>query len=118
MWSASRKLNFGFEEVKRLGGDVGYLKVTGFPDAERGGPTVTAAMMFLTHTDALIIDLRRNRGGEPEMVDLLASYFFGAPPVHLNDLYLRKEGTTQHTLEQFWTLPYVRSLIYSRAGQS
>jgi C-terminal processing protease CtpA/Prc len=62
--------------VKRLGGDVGYLKVTGFPDAERGGPTVAAAMMFLTRTDALIIDLRRNRGGEPEMVDLLASYFF------------------------------------------
>jgi len=41
------------------------------------------------------------------MVDLLASYFFGARPVQLNDLSLRKEGTTQHTLLQFWTLPYL-----------
>jgi len=46
------------------------------------------------------------------MVDLLASYCFDAPPIRLNDLSWRKEGTTQHTLEQFWTLPYVLQRRY------
>lgn len=100
--------NFGFDEVQRLDGNVGYLKVTGFADPERAGPTVAAAMTLLSYTNALIIDLRRNHGGSPGMVDLLASYFLpSVPPVHLNDLSWRKRGTTQHILQQFWTLPYV-----------
>lgn len=108
MISEVERDNFGFREVKLLRGNIGYLKVTGFPDAERGGPTVAAAMTFISHTNALIIDLRQNRGGDPGMVDLLASYFFNAnPPVHLNDLSWRKAGTTEHRLQQFWTLPYV-----------
>jgi C-terminal processing protease CtpA/Prc len=44
-------------------------------------------MNFINGTDALIIDMRRNGGGNPAMVALVCSYLFGPEPVHLNDLY-------------------------------
>jgi hypothetical protein len=57
-----KSINFGFEKVERLSGNVGYLDLRGFTDAGLGGDTVVAAMNFLTNTDALIIDLRQNGG--------------------------------------------------------
>jgi C-terminal processing protease CtpA/Prc len=60
---------------------------------------VAAAMNFLANTDALIIDLRQNGGGDPAMVALISSYLFGNQPVHLNDLYWREGNRT----EEFWT---------------
>lgn len=102
-----KKSNYGFEGTKILRGNIGYLKVNEFsPDAVLGGATAAAAMTFLSHTYALIIDLRENHGGAPGMVDVLASYFLsGNFPVHLNDLSWRHGGRTE--LNQFWALPYV-----------
>jgi hypothetical protein len=102
-----KKDNFGFQEVRRLDGNVGYLKITGFVSATLDGDTVAGAMAFLANTDALIIDLRDNVGGNPTTVALLATYFFGAEPVHLNDIEWRQEGSKDYRLEQWWTLPYV-----------
>ena len=59
-------------------------------------------MNFLGHVDAIIFDLRDNRGGDPKMVAMIASYLFD-DATHLNDLYNRKEDSTT----QYWTLPYV-----------
>jgi C-terminal processing protease CtpA/Prc len=82
--------------------------VNGFTDVARGGTTVAGAMAFLANTDALIIDLRENHGGNPAMVALLATYFFsGDRDVHLNDLEWRDDGTNHYTVTQWWTLPYV-----------
>jgi hypothetical protein len=94
--------NYGFERVERLQGNIGYLKLRGFQDAKLGKDTVAAAMKFLSNTDALVIDLRENGGGSPEMVALICSYFF-AERTHLNDLYYRREDKT----EQYWTNPKV-----------
>lgn len=105
--------NYSFEEVKHLDGNIGYLKLSAFSDAARGGPTVAGAMAFVANTDALIIDLRKNTGGSPTMVDLLASYLFtGDEPVHLNDIEFRKEGTREYTVTQWWILPYVPGQRY------
>jgi len=98
-----RQTNFGFEKIERLPGNVGYLDLRGFNPAEFAADTGAAAMNFLANTDALIIDLRRNGGGDPAMVAFLTSYLFGAEPVHLNDLYFRPEDSTH----QWWTLPAV-----------
>ncbi len=96
--------NFGFEKVERLAGNVGYLDLRGFMPVEAAGDTAAAAMNFLAHTDALILDLRLNGGGEPAMVALVCSYLFPAGDVvHLNDLYFRPAQETH----QWWTLPYV-----------
>jgi hypothetical protein len=96
-------INYGFNKVERLPGNVGYLSLDGFFPAEFGAETACAAMNFLANTDALIIDLRNNHGGSPDMVALLCSYLFDAEPVHLNDLYFRPDDSTH----QWWTLPYV-----------
>ena len=90
--------NCAFERVERLPSNIGYLKFNGFMDPEICSPTVAAAMNFLAHVDALIIDLRANGGGDPKMVAHVCSYLF-AEPTHLNDLYNRKEDKTT----EFWT---------------
>jgi hypothetical protein len=101
--AAMRRNNFGFEKIERLPGNIGYLDLRGFVDTEFGSETAANAMSYLSNSDALIIDLRRNGGGSPAMVALISSYLFGAEPVHLNDLYWR-EGDSTH---QWWTLPHV-----------
>ncbi len=106
-----RVSNFEFERVERLSGNVGYLKLNAFVDAERGGSVAAGAMAFLVNTDALIIDLRQNGGGEPSMVTLLASYLFSGT-VHLNDLAYRLEGSRDYDVTQIWTLPYVPGQRY------
>ncbi|RZJ73862.1 S41 family peptidase [Flavobacterium sp.] len=85
--------NYGFRKVEILQGNVGYLKIDGFAPADLGATGANASMAFLANTDAMIIDLRENHGGEPEMVLFLASYFFKSD-VHLNDLYYRKANRT------------------------
>jgi len=94
--------NFNFQEIKILPGNVGYLKFNGFMDASDAGPTAIAAMNFLSHTDALIIDLTDNGGGSPSLIQLITTYFFEEPK-HLNSFYIREGDKT----EQFWTLTYV-----------
>ncbi|HJQ27264.1 MAG TPA: S41 family peptidase [Blastocatellia bacterium] len=98
-----RQTNYGFEKLERLSGNIGYLDLRGFNPAQFAAETGAAAMNFLANTDALIIDLRRNGGGDPAMVAFLTSYLFGNEPVHLNDLYFRPEDATH----QWWTLPHV-----------
>jgi C-terminal processing protease CtpA/Prc len=95
-------MNCGFEKVEHLGGNVGYLKVNFFGDPDVCGPTAIAAMNFLGTVDAIIFDLRENGGGDPKMVALISTYLF-AELTHLNDLWQRKDNSTQ----QYWTLPYV-----------
>ena len=59
-------------------------------------------MTLLASTDALLIDVRRNRGGSPAAVALICTYLFDGP-THLSDIYFREGDRT----EQVWTLPYV-----------
>jgi hypothetical protein len=93
--------NYGFKKVERLGdGGVGLLELEGFMPAGLVGETAAAAMTFLSTSEAVIVDLRKNGGGSPETVILLCSYFFDEP-THLNDIYERPTGTTR----QYWTHP-------------
>ena len=59
---------------------------------------------FLGNTDALIIDLRQNGGGSPQMIQLISSYLFGPEPVSFETLFYRR-ATEQY--DQTWTLPHV-----------
>ena len=55
--------NFGFNEVKILKSNVGYIKLSEINISEKSLPTLYAAMRFISHTKALIIDLSNNGGG-------------------------------------------------------
>lgn len=98
----ARRRNFGFQSVARLEGNVGYLDLRNFFDAKYAGGTAIAAMNFLANVDALIVDLRQNGGGEPNMIQLLSSYLFDRT-THLNSFQLRAGDK----LHQFWTQSYV-----------
>jgi hypothetical protein len=97
--------NFGFKEVKILPGNIGYLDLRGFNPANIAGETAAAAMTLLSNSDALIIDLRENGGGDPGMIQLITTYLYDEhqEPVHLNSFYFRPDDITTQT----WTLPYV-----------
>jgi Peptidase family S41/N-terminal domain of Peptidase_S41 in eukaryotic IRBP len=92
---AMQEDNCTFEEVEMLPHQIAYLKLNSFPDPSVCGSTAKAAMARLNGADAIIFDLRDNRGGYPGMVMLLAAYFFDHPEYFYNP----RENTT----EQSWT---------------
>ena len=95
---------FGIDSARRLPGNVGYLELRGFGPTAMVGPAISGAMTMLSGTDALILDLRRNGGGEPDTVAYLMSHFFAqGDDRHLNDLYFRNGDKTR----QYWTIPSV-----------
>jgi retinol-binding protein 3 len=88
----ARRINWGFERVERLSGNVGYLEIRSF-DFDPAGvdSTLTAAMDFLANTDALIVDVRRNGGGEPLIVAAVCSYLM-PPNTLINKFYWRPQN--------------------------
>ncbi|MGH9642447.1 MAG: S41 family peptidase [Terriglobales bacterium] len=87
--------NCTFEKVEILPHNLGYLKLNSFPDVSICQSTATAAMHHLNNADALIFDLRDNRGGQPDMVVLMLAYLFDHPTY----IYNPRENTTR----QSWT---------------
>lgn len=103
-----RAVNHGFDKVERLGGNVGYIGLRTFAPVTAAADKAAAAMNLLGDTDALIVDLRYNGGGDPKTVQFLCSYLFGEEPVHLNSMYWRTTDSTQ----QVWTLAHVPGRRY------
>jgi retinol-binding protein 3 len=91
--------NYEFKKVERLDGGIGLLQVDGFYPAEWIGETAAGAMSFLANSEAVILDLRQNSGGQSGGT-LLCSYFF-KEETHLTDFYNRPENTTR----QVWSYP-------------
>jgi hypothetical protein len=89
------RINCAFERVEILPHNVGYLKLNAFADTSVCQATATAAMTKLNDADALIFDLRDNRGGFPNMVSLIAAYLFDHPEY----MYCPLENTTAES----WT---------------
>ncbi|MDQ0594193.1 C-terminal processing protease CtpA/Prc [Chryseobacterium ginsenosidimutans] len=75
--------NFGFEQVQRLEGNIGYINFKGFAEPKSSTKALESAMNFVANTNSLIIDLRENGGGDNGMLLLFCSYFFN----NKTDLY-------------------------------
>ncbi len=106
-----RKYNYGLKKIEILEGNIGFFQLDEFVHPHVAGETMNAAMTFLAHTDALIIDLRSNGGGDAAMVQFLCSYFFDAfeaEHIQLNGLYDRRKDQ----LRQYWVFPYVPGTRY------
>lgn len=104
-----RSANFGVQKIELLPFNIGYLELAGFMSARDAAETLGAAMTVLAHTDALIIDLRNNGGGDAAAVTLLAGYLLDKP-THLSDFYYR-EG---NRVEQRWSAVAVPGLRYGQ----
>lgn len=83
-----RLLNFGMGRAEILEGNVGYLEITGFTGGDYRDAVVDA-LRFLSRTDALLIDVRRNGGGASDMSHFIFSHFFGDTPVPTIDVRTR-----------------------------
>lgn len=97
-----RQMNQGIAQVSRLVDNIGYLDLRGFVTFNQGKSAIDASMALLSTADAMIIDLRKNGGGDPEMVQYLSSFFF-QERLLLNSLYYRPGNVT----EEYWTLKQV-----------
>lgn len=67
--------NFAFEQARILPGNIGYLKLHKFWQAEEAHKVGHAALVFLSHSDHIVIDLRHSGGGSPQLVQYLISHF-------------------------------------------
>jgi len=93
------KDNMGIKKINILSSNVGYIDIRYFEPFELAREKVLHMLHLIQDTDAIIIDLRNNLGGNPTMVQFLCSYFFDQP-VHLNSIYWRRGDYT----EEFWTM--------------
>lgn len=98
MTNAAPNRNDGIDKVGHLSPAIGYLKISAFPPPSLVAGKYASVMNALSDTEALIIDVRPNRGGSPDSVALLISYFVDQR-TRLNDIWSRDSGQTQ----QFWT---------------
>lgn len=84
-------IDYGFNCAGRLTGNIGYLNLGGFANMPQAKPTLDAAMTLVSPTDALIIDLRGNGGGDSDTVVYLLGYFF-AGPTEVTGAVVREHG--------------------------
>ncbi|HWI17108.1 MAG TPA: S41 family peptidase [Vicinamibacterales bacterium] len=90
--TAASRPPVGRHEV--LGGNIGYLEVPSFvASPNEASPAFAAAMQTVAGTNALIVDVRGNGGGQPGTVALLAAYFLKPGPVLLATIENRSLGT-------------------------
>ena len=93
--------NVDFAAPRRLAGNVALIRFDSFHPAAYAAPVVARIMSGAADAEALILDLRRNGGGAPDLIPVIASYLFDARPVHLYDQFSRRDGTQV----QAWTDP-------------
>jgi hypothetical protein len=82
--SSNQLQKCSFEKLEMHPGNIGYVKLTWFPDPASCRAVADAVMQRLNETDAVIFDLRDTRGGYPEMVRLMADWFFDHPVAWYN----------------------------------
>jgi hypothetical protein len=75
---SERAANFGFRDVRRLDGDLAYVRFDFFADPQYAQETAAGAMRFAEGAKGLIIDLRYNNGGVLELAQFLMSYLYPA----------------------------------------
>jgi hypothetical protein len=92
----------GIAKVALLPGNVGLLDIRKLYRPDESGAAMVAALRVLADADVLLIDLRRNGGGDPSMVVLLCGHLFDVA-IHLNDIDDRLLGVVR----QYWTAPVV-----------
>ena len=101
---AEERGNFGFTDLRLLGGNIAYVGLSHFADPELGYDAAAAAMRFVENSDAIIYDLRYNNGGALEMAQLLASQLFrGDKDQELFDYYYSDDG--KRIARGQWVLP-------------
>jgi hypothetical protein len=94
-------LNYGFEQIRRFDGNIGYLDLRVFAPTSTAGDVAAAVMTTLAQSAALIIDLRQNGGGHGDMAHLLAAYLLDQSKP-MSGSYDRPSGRREWALTPAW----------------
>jgi len=90
-----REENFAFVKTEILDGNIGYVRWDGFVEfVDEAKTTLNSAFQFVSNSKALIIDMRYNGGGSPEMVLQIQNYFFNKQ-VSMNHIIDRSLDTVK-----------------------
>lgn len=90
----------GIVRADKIASGIGYIEVIGFPPLPAFKTAIDRAMTGLAGSRALIIDARRNGGGDPASVAYLVS-FLTAPGRPINTIVVRTPGTHDYTRDSF-----------------
>ncbi len=95
-WAEHARENYGGRRVEVLDNNLGLFVLDAVDEAAFIAPMLDAAFAFLARTDALVLDLRANTGGEPTGVAHLVSHLVG-PGIPLIEIDTRAPGGAQST---------------------
>ncbi|MFX0084703.1 MAG: S41 family peptidase [Candidatus Hodarchaeota archaeon] len=87
--SKSKRPLRGIEKVEILQGNIGYIFIESFLPLSLSENTLLGSMQFIRDTRALILDLRKCRGGSGDSANLLLSYLFPQNNRLLLKIYFR-----------------------------
>jgi hypothetical protein len=84
-------------EVTRRRDGVGVLSLDGLDPVQFAAPYLEAAFALLRSARGLVLDLRRNEGGDPGTMTLVLDWLLGGEPTHISDVIYRDRT------RQWWT---------------
>jgi C-terminal processing protease CtpA/Prc len=92
MTKQMRDTGYGLGRIAHLPANVGYIDLRGFPSGTDEMHAVFDGIAnSVAYSSAIVLDLRRNHGGDPDSIARLLSHFM-APKTHLNDFVGRGDG--------------------------
>jgi hypothetical protein len=83
--------------VTRHADGVGVLALDSLDGVHIAGPYLEAAFALLRGARSVVLDLRRNGGGDPGTVTLVLDWLLGGTPIHISDVIYRDRT------RQWWT---------------
>jgi hypothetical protein len=103
--------NLGIRGVRILPGNIGVLDLAYFSYFTEDVPgRYAAAFELLRHTEALVIDLTSNTGGDEQTVAYVMSHLLERKPFLIKTMYRRGQSTLE-----YWSLDHVDGPRYGES---
>jgi C-terminal processing protease CtpA/Prc len=95
-----RRLAYGLSAVRHLPANIGYLKLSYLEQTDEGARLVDTLMGLVKDTDALILDLRGNRGGGGGSDEELVGHLIATPAPMARIDWRNADGTVTRMQRQ------------------
>lgn len=95
-------------EVRRCHDGVGVLALDSLDSVHIAAAYLEAAFALLRGSRGVVLDLRRNGGGDPGTMTLVLDWLLGGEPTHISDVIYR------HRTRQWWTTGRLADLALRR----